>query len=154
MSDAVTKPTAGAIPALEVPPRARPSSYPPVFAARVAGRVKRPLGDLFGLRNVGVNLTCLKPGAASALHHRHSRQDELIYVLEGEVEQWVEREVRVLRPGEVAHIPRAMVHATYNAGKQDAVILAILSPASCAGPFAVDVSGEEPWKSLRPVSGH
>jgi len=49
----------------------------------MAGREKRPLGDLFGLINFGVNLTRLAPGAVSALRHAHSRQDEFIYVLEG-----------------------------------------------------------------------
>jgi uncharacterized cupin superfamily protein len=49
----------------------------------MAGREKRPLGDLFGLSNVGVNLTRLVPGAGSALRHAHSRQDEFLYVLEG-----------------------------------------------------------------------
>lgn len=83
--------------------------------------------------------------------HTHPELEEIIYVLEGEVEQWVEHERRVLRPGEVAHIPRGLVHATFNAGRGDAVILAILSPAACSGPFAVDVSGSEPWKSLRPA---
>lgn len=81
--------------------------------------------------------------------HTHPELEEAIYVLEGEVEQWVERERRVLRPGEVAHIPRGVVHATFNPTPRDAVILAILSPASQQGPFAVDVSGEEPWRSLR-----
>ena len=75
--------SAAAVVAAEAPPRTRPSFYPPEFAARVAGRVKRPLGDLFGLSNFGVNLTRLGPGAASSLHHKHSKQDELIYVLEG-----------------------------------------------------------------------
>jgi uncharacterized cupin superfamily protein len=67
----------------DAPLRARASGYPADLAARVAGREKRPLGDLFGLSVFGVNLTCLAPGAWSALHHRHSRQDEFIYVLEG-----------------------------------------------------------------------
>ena len=70
--------------ASEAPPRSKRTNYPAPFAARVAGRDKRSLGDLFGLRNFGVNLTRLAPGAASSLHHRHSRQDEFIYVLEGE----------------------------------------------------------------------
>jgi len=69
--------------AREAPPRKKTSSYPEPFAARVAGRDKRPLGDLFGLTNFGVNLTRLAPGAASALRHAHSRQDEFVYVLEG-----------------------------------------------------------------------
>ncbi|MBN9691234.1 MAG: cupin domain-containing protein [Verrucomicrobia bacterium] len=81
--------------------------------------------------------------------HTHPELEEVIYVLEGEVEQWVEQEKRILKPGEVAHIPAGMVHATFNPTQQDAVILAILSPAVYAGPFAVDVSGETPWNALR-----
>lgn len=69
--------------ALEVPPRPRGSAYPQPFAARVAGREKTVLGDLFGLTNFGVNLTTLEPGAMSALRHWHGRQDEFIYVLSG-----------------------------------------------------------------------
>ena len=71
------------IKALDAPPRTRQSSYPEPFASRVAGREKRPLGDLFGLANFGVNLTRLAPGAVSALRHAHSRQDEFVYVIEG-----------------------------------------------------------------------
>lgn len=74
-----------AIIAAEAPRRTKPSNYPPEFAARVAGRVKQPLGDLFGLRNFGVNRTTIEPGAVSALQHRHSRQDEFVYILEGEL---------------------------------------------------------------------
>lgn len=69
----------------EAPLRRTPSNYPEPFARRLAGRHKRPLGDLFGLTNFGVNLTTLEPGAVSALQHRHSRQDEFVYVLEGEL---------------------------------------------------------------------
>jgi uncharacterized cupin superfamily protein len=73
-----------AIDAASAPPRTKKSNYPEPFASRMAGREKRPLGDLFGLRSFGVNLTRLAPGAVSALHHRHSRQDEFVYVLDGE----------------------------------------------------------------------
>jgi len=72
-----------AVLAADVAPRAKPSNYPEPFASRVQGRVKRALGDVFGLRNFGVNLTRLAPGAISALRHAHTVQDELIYVLEG-----------------------------------------------------------------------
>jgi len=73
-----------AVLATEAPPRIKPSNYPEPFASLMAGRIKRPLGDLFGLKSFGVNLTRLVPGAVSALHHVHSRQDEFIYVIEGE----------------------------------------------------------------------
>lgn len=72
-----------AIAAADVPPRSRQVLYPDVFADRMVGRVKLALGDTFGLRNFGVNLTRLAPGAISALRHSHSLQDEFIYVIEG-----------------------------------------------------------------------
>ena len=70
--------------ASEVPPRTKPSVYPEPFASRMRGREKRVLGDAFGLTNFGVNLTRLAPGATSALRHAHSKQDEFIYILEGQ----------------------------------------------------------------------
>ncbi len=72
-----------AIVATEAAPRTKPSNYPEPFASRMAGREKRPLGDVFGLSNFGVNLTRLAPGAVSALRHAHSKQDEFIYILHG-----------------------------------------------------------------------
>lgn len=72
-----------AIFASNAPLRAKPSVYPPILAARMKGREKRPLGDLFGLNNFGVNLTQLSSGATSALRHAHSKQDEFVYILQG-----------------------------------------------------------------------
>ena len=72
-----------AIVASEVPARTKSSAYPEPFASRMAGREKRPLGDFFGLTNFGVNLTRLAPKAVSALRHAHTKQDELIYILQG-----------------------------------------------------------------------
>jgi uncharacterized cupin superfamily protein len=72
-----------AVRAADAPPRVQASSYPPDLAAKLAGREKRPLGDLFGLRTFGVNLTRMPPGAASSLRHAHATQDEFVYILEG-----------------------------------------------------------------------
>ncbi|UPG84620.1 cupin domain-containing protein [Luteibacter aegosomatis] len=69
----------------EAPPRLTPSNYPEPFASMMEGRIKRPLGDLFGLKGFGVNHVTLPPGAISALHHRHSVQDEFVFVLTGEL---------------------------------------------------------------------
>lgn len=74
-----------AVIAVTAPARQRPTTYPEPFASRMTGRIKRPLGDLFGLVNFGVNLTTLAPGAISTLRHRHSAQDEFVYIVEGEV---------------------------------------------------------------------
>jgi uncharacterized cupin superfamily protein len=72
-----------AVTAAEMPARTKPSVYPEPFASRMAGREKRPLGDIFRLTNFGVNLTRLAPNAVSALRHAHTKQDEFVYILQG-----------------------------------------------------------------------
>ena len=81
MSSDASRPVA--LLAADVPPRAKLSNYPAPFFSRMKGRDKRPLGDLFGLANFGVNLTRLKPGGSSSIRHAHSKQDEFVYILEG-----------------------------------------------------------------------
>ena len=88
-----------AVVAAEVPARTRPSNYPEPFASRMAGRLKRPLGEVFGLSNFGVNLTRLAPGAVSALRHAHSKQDELVYILEGHPTLHTDEGRTTLAPG-------------------------------------------------------
>jgi len=72
-----------AIKATDAPPRIKATNYPEPYASRMAGREKRPLGDLFGLTNFGVNLTRLAPNAVSSLRHAHTMQDEFFYILQG-----------------------------------------------------------------------
>ena len=106
--------------------RAKPSNYPAPFAARVAGRSKRPLGDLFALKNFGVNLTTLAPGGASALFHRHSRQDEFIFVLEGELLLVTDAGEELLRPGMCFGFPAGgTAHHLLNRSDRDASYLEI-----------------------------
>jgi uncharacterized cupin superfamily protein len=81
MSEDATRPVA--LSAAEAPPRPFRTNYPEPFASRMAGRDKRPLGDLSGLMNFGVNITRLAPRGCSALRHAHSKQDEFVYILEG-----------------------------------------------------------------------
>jgi len=100
------------IAAHDIPPDARPSQYPAPFRGRVAGRIKRRLGDHFGLRNFGVNLTTLHPGAASALRHSHSRQDELVFVLEGHPTLYTNDGPVPLGPGMCAGVPAGSGEAT------------------------------------------
>ena len=82
--------------------------------------------------------------------HRHPGQEEVIYVIEGVIEQWLEEERQVLFAGDSVVIPASAVHATFNDGEAAARILAILSPAVGDEGYGVeDVSGETPWESLR-----
>lgn len=116
-----------AIVAAEAPLRARPSVYPPELAARVAGREKRPLGDLFGLANFGVNLTRLPPKAESALRHAHSRQDEFIYVLQGHPTLVTDEGRTRLSPGMCAGFKAATgnAHHLVNETTEDVVYLEV-----------------------------
>jgi quercetin dioxygenase-like cupin family protein len=90
----------------------------------------------------------MPPGKAHAFH-RHPCMEELIYYLSGRIEQWVGKEKRIMLPGELAHVPKDEVHGSYNVFDEQAVFLAVLSPAIIDGPALIDVSMDEPWRSLR-----
>ncbi|MCX7011989.1 MAG: cupin domain-containing protein [Candidatus Sumerlaeota bacterium] len=93
----------------------------------------------------------MPPGKAHKFH-THPCQEEIVYVLAGRAEQWVDKESKTLGAGEAAHIPAGVAHATHNAGETDLVFLAMLSPARFDGPGLVDVSNEAPWASLQDPS--
>ena len=112
-----------AIVAAEAPPRAKPSNYPEPFASRMLKREKRPLGDLFGLANFGVNLTRIAPGGASALRHAHTRQD----ILEGEPTLVTDAGRTQLKPGMCAGFKAGTgdAHHLRNETAEDVVYLEI-----------------------------
>lgn len=124
----MNKPTTPvAVMAAEVAPRARPSAYPAPFMPRVAGREKRQLGDVFGLKNFGVNLTRLAPKAQSALRHSHEKQDELVYILEGTPTLVSDEGHTQLRPGMCAGFRAGTgnAHHLINETERDVVYLEI-----------------------------
>ena len=115
-----------AIIATAATPRAKASSYPAPFAERMVGRTKRPLGDVFGLRAFGVNLTHLAPGAVSSLLHRHALQDEIVYVLEGELTLVTDEGEATLGPGMCAGFAAGgRAHQLVNRSADDAAYLEI-----------------------------
>jgi uncharacterized cupin superfamily protein len=120
------KTTPLAIMAAEAPLRTRPSNYPEPFFSRMSRREKRPLGDLFGLKNFGVNLTTLKPGGESALLHRHSKQDELVYILQGTPTLVTDKGEIILKPGMCAGFAASgIAHQLVNRTQSDVVILEV-----------------------------
>jgi quercetin dioxygenase-like cupin family protein len=90
------------------------------------------------------------PSGEAHNFHRHPGREEIIYVLEGQAEQWVGEDKQLLGPGDMALIPANVPHATFNPGETTLRFLAILSPVEAPGPFTVDVFDQEPWKTLRP----
>ena len=112
----------------------------------VFAQVSGPRDGLSGI--VAIEATFL----AGKCHdfHRHPGQEEVIYVIEGTIEQWLEHEKHVLTAGDSVVIPASAVHATFNDGDAPARILAILSPSVGEDGYGVeDVAGDEPWASLR-----
>ena len=119
-----------AIRAADAPSRPKPTSppFPAEMVTKVAaGRDKRPLGDLFGLTNFGVNLTTLAPGGQSALRHAHGKQDEFVYILEGEAVLITDAGETVLKTGMCAGFKAGTgdAHHMVNRTKKDVVFLEV-----------------------------
>jgi quercetin dioxygenase-like cupin family protein len=113
----------------------------------VLGSMSRP--SVTGARNLTVLEVTLAPGQGHSFH-KHPDQEEVIVVVEGEVEQWLEREKRALRPGDSAFIGAGVVHASFNGTGAPIKLLAILGPCVGADGYeTVDMSGQEPYNTLR-----
>jgi uncharacterized cupin superfamily protein len=113
--------------ALEAPPRAKQTGYPAHMAKMVQARLKRPLGDVFGLINFGVNITTLGPGAFSALRHAHAKQDEFVYILAGEPILITDAGETQLKPGMCAGFKAGSgdAHHLHNRTSSEVVILEV-----------------------------
>jgi uncharacterized cupin superfamily protein len=103
------------------------STYPEPFASQVAAREKRALGDALGLTNFGVNLVHLKPGTPSSQRHWHSKQDEFLYVVEGELVLVTDGGEQTLTAGDVAGFPAGSGdgHHVINRSDKTAVYLEV-----------------------------
>jgi uncharacterized cupin superfamily protein len=103
------------------------STYPEPFKHVVMGRGRKRLGVAASLDQFGVNLTTLKPGAASSLRHWHEKEDELVYILDGEVILIEDGGETVLRAGDAAgfkaNVPNG--HHLINKTDRDVVLLEI-----------------------------
>ena len=112
----------------------------------IFAQVSGPRDGLAGI--VAIEATFL-PGKCLDFH-RHPGQEEVIYVIEGTIEQWLEQEKSTLSAGDSVVIPASAVHATFNDGDAAAKILAILSPSVGDDGYGVeDMAAEQPWASLR-----
>ena len=103
------------------------TSYPEPFRADNSRRWARRLGDHVGLKNFGVNLVRIEPGAQSSARHAHSKQDEFIWVVEGEVVLETNEGSQTLTPGLCAGFPAGTgnAHRFVNRTDKSAVILVV-----------------------------
>jgi quercetin dioxygenase-like cupin family protein len=103
-----------------------------------------------GAKDLTVIDVTLDPGKGHNFH-KHPDQEEVIVVIAGQVEQWLDRDKRLLGPGDSVFIPAGMVHASFNAGTDEARLAAILGPCvGDVGYVSVEVADEAPWNTLRP----
>jgi len=112
---------------MTVVPAQQTTPYPARFAAVIAGREKRRLGDAVGLTQFGVNMTRIKPGSSSALRHWHEQEDEFVYVLEGELVLRENGGESLLKAGDAAGFKAGsgIGHCLVNRSTRDAVYLEI-----------------------------
>lgn len=120
------KPALPAFDPAEVP-ESNFTSYPEALRAPNQKRYNRRLGNHVGLKNFGVNLTRIIPGGQSSYRHAHTRQDEFVYVLEGEVVLETDAGAQVLGPGMCAGFPAGTgdAHRFVNRSSADVLLLVV-----------------------------
>jgi len=108
-------------------PAVSASGYPEPYRSRVLPREVRRLGDAFGLTRIGANLVTVLPGKDSSMVHHHSHEDELVYMLEGELVLRTPAGEEVLRPGMVVGYPAGTgaAHAMVNRSGAPATYLVV-----------------------------
>lgn len=101
-----------------------------------------PTEDLYFVKVV------IPPGKGHSFH-THPNKEEVIFILSGRAEQWLEDKMKILGPGDSLYVPKSAPHATYNTGDEDLIFLAVITPGTAEGEMAIDISQEEPWASIR-----
>lgn len=122
------------------------TSYPEPYRAANLQRYNRRLGDHVGLHNFGVNLTRIEPGGQSSHRHAHSRQDEFIYVIEGEVTLETNAGAQLLHAGACAGFPCGTGDAHRFVNHSQAAVLLLVVGDRTAGDAVeypdIDMKGE------------
>ena len=103
------------------------TGYPEPFASQAKKRHNRRLGDHAGLSAFGVVMTRVEPGGRSSQRHAHTRQDEFVYVLEGEITLHDDAGKRLMKAGDCVGFPAGTgnAHTFINEGEADAVFIVV-----------------------------
>lgn len=117
------------------------TGYPSPFNKAVEGRSRKRLARAAGLAHFGVNVCTLKPGAASSQRHWHENEDELVYVLEGEVVLCEDGGEIVLKPGDAAGWKAGVAngHCLINRSNRDAVFIEVGTRAAAERAHYSDI---------------
>ena len=117
------------------------TGYPPPFNKAVEGRSRKRLGRTAGLTHFGVNICTLKPGSASSQRHWHEKEDELVYILEGEVVLCEDEGETILKPGDAAAWKAGVAngHCLTNRSNRDAVFIEVGTRATAERAYYSDI---------------
>jgi uncharacterized cupin superfamily protein len=108
-------------------PESNGSTYPEPFLPMQKRRFNRRLGDRAGLSNFGVTMTRIQPGGQSSCRHAHSRQDEFVYILEGEATLETNAGQQTMKAGTCIGFPAGTgdAHRFLNKTNSDVVFLVV-----------------------------
>ena len=97
-------------------------------------------GDLFFSQGDGFNF------------HEHPNQTEILYLMSGSLEVWIDTERRTMHAGDTLYLPAGTIHAAFNVSEEEARMFVVLNPRITSeelGLEIVDHSEEAPWNTLR-----
>ena len=123
--------------------------YPTPFDGPCRSRKRLKLGDAAGLRQFGVNLLTLPPGAWSSQRHWHTESDEFVYVLSGEIVLVTNGCEELLHAGDAAGFKAGDCngHCLQNRSTREAIVLEVGTRAENDTGYYSDID------MLAPVGG-
>ena len=85
----------------------------------------RVLGRAAGLVRIGINLQRLPPGTRSSWPHAEEKEEEFVYVVEGQVDAWIDGHLHRMQAGDLAAFPAGtgICHTFINNGDREALLL-------------------------------
>jgi uncharacterized cupin superfamily protein len=85
----------------------------------------RPIGARAGLLRIGVHLVRVMPGTRTSWPHAEEDEEEFVYVVDGEVDAWIDGELHHMVAGDFAAFPAGtgISHVFLNNGDRDALLL-------------------------------
>jgi uncharacterized cupin superfamily protein len=108
-------------------PTGKGTRYPAPYDEPVKARSWHKLGDAADLTHFGVNLVRLPPGTWSSQRHWHEKEDEFVYVLEGDVVLVTDAGEELFRQGDCAGFKAGVRdgHCLQNRSEKDVVLLVV-----------------------------
>jgi uncharacterized cupin superfamily protein len=85
----------------------------------------RAIGRAAGLMKVGIHLVRLLPGTRTSFPHAESAEEEFVYIIDGEVDAWIDGELYPMKGGDIAAFPSetGICHTFINNGEREALLL-------------------------------